>query len=578
MRVDSITLEVIANRLDEIQRIMKHRLFRTGYSTILRESFDGSAGIVDRHGRIVGASGMTTHTVPYAKLVEGIFAAYPLEDIAEGDVFISNDPFRGGVSHTPDVAVATPVFSDGELLAFCTSFGHKPDVGGLAPGSGSPASRSVFHEGLLVPPVKIHEAGRPNRSVLRILENNSRTPHLLLGDIRGQIGCTRIGAELLQELCTRFGRARITGAIDQLLDSSERRLRTALAALPDGETEAEKLLDGDGVSGKPIRVHVRLSKRGEELTLDFGGSDDQSQGPANAVFQVVQAAAIGAVLSIVDHSITNNDGVRRPIRIDCPPGKVVNPSFPAAVNSYIPTTHLVYNAVTEALGKLVPEKAVAESGLGLGAIAFGYTATRAGDSYVHYEIVPTALGATSQGDGCSIIFPMMIFETIQPIEIVEREFPVRMREFGVWRDSAGAGEHRGGLGFVREFEVLEDAELISRLAQRRYGAQGMNGGGAPAVSRTLVDVGGAEERSLPSLTQLSVKAGTRVRIEQSGGAGWGDPRARSRAALMADVEDGYVSLDRAAADYGTPFVQDADGRVIPAEQPSREPVDSQTDN
>ncbi|MDR6775561.1 hypothetical protein CRT60_03155 [Azospirillum palustre] len=550
MTVDPITLEVIANRLDEIQRIMKHRLFRTGYSTILRESFDGSAGITDRRGRIVGASGMTTHTIPYAKLVEGILAAYPVEEIREGDAFVSNDPFRGGVSHTPDVAVATPVFVDGELIAFCTSFGHKPDVGGLSPGSGSPASRSVFHEGMLIPPVKIVEAGVPSRSVFRILENNSRTPRLLIGDIRGQIGCTRIGAELMRELCARFGTAGVLGAIDQLLDASEKRLRAALSALPDGRAEAENWHDGDGVSKDPIRVHIALTKQGDELTIDFTGSADQSAGPANAVFQVVQAAAIGAVLSIVDHSIANNDGVRRPIRFVCPEGKVVNPRFPAAVNSYMPTTHLVFNGVMEALGKLAPDKAVADSGLGVGALAFGYKASGTGDNYVHYEIVETGLGATAHGDGCGIIHPIMIFETIQPIEIVEREFPVLVRDFSIRPDGAGAGKHRGGLGYRREFELLQDAEFISRLAQRTFGARGINGGGPAAISHTLINPGGPDERSLPGLVQMSLSAGTRVAIEQAGGGGWGDPRERSPDAVLADVEDGYVTPERAAADYG----------------------------
>lgn len=549
MIVDPITLEVIANRLDEIQRIMKHRLFRTGYSTILRESFDGSAGITDRRGRIIGASGMTTHTVPYARLIEGVLAAYPEGEICEGDVFISNDPFRGGVSHTPDVAVATPVFIDGELIAFCTSFGHKPDVGGLSPGSGSPHSRSVFHEGLLVPPVKIHERGQPIRSVYRILENNSRTPALLIGDIRGQVGCTRIGSDLLRELCQRFGRAELLAAVDQLMDSSERRLRAALAALPDGEAEAEAWLDGDGVSPDPIRVHVALSKRGEELTIDFSGSGAQSAGPANAVYQVVQAASIGAVLSTVDHSIANNDGVRRPIRFLCPPGRVVNPAFPAAVNAYIPTTHLAYTCVMKALGKLAPEKAVADSGLGLGAIAFGYKAKEDGNNYVHYEITPTALGATAAGDGCPVIFPMMIFETIQPIEIVEREFPVRVRQFSVWQDSAGAGRFRGGLGFQREFEILADAEFISRLSQRRFGAQGSNGGEGSALSRTVVNPGREDEQVLPSLRQLSLVAGSVVRIDQSGGGGWGNPAERDPERVLADVEDGYVSPAEARDRY-----------------------------
>ncbi len=561
MQVDPITLEVIANRLDEIQRIMKHRLFHTGYSTILRESFDGGAGMTDRDGRVIGASGMTTHTVPYGRFVRGILAAYGTDGIDDGDIFISNDPYRGGVTHTPDVAVGAPVFVDGELVAFCLSFGHKPDIGGLAPGTGSPASRSIFHEGLLVPPVKIHARGKPIDSVVRILANNSRTPDLLLGDIQGQIGCTLIGSDLLRALCGQYGVGVVLASVEKLFASSEKRLRHALSAMADGEFEAERFLDGDGVRDAPVRVHVKVTKRGDRLTIDLSGSDPQTEGPANAVVQVIEAATIGAVLSVVDHHIANNEGVRQAIDFICPPGLVVNPCFPAPVNSYIPTTHLVYSCVSEAVGKLSPERAVADSGFGLGAIAFGYKATRTGESYVHYEITQTALGGTASADGCSIIFPMMIFETIQPIEIVESEFPVRVVDFSVWKDSAGAGEHRGGLGYRREFELLEEAQFISRLAQRKFGALGAAGGKPSALSQTIVRTPNATERALPGLAQMTLPAGTRVRIEQSGGGGWGEPHRRARERIIADVEDRYVSPAAAAADYGVSLTVDAIGRA-----------------
>lgn len=561
MQVDPITLEVISNRLEEIQRIMKHRLFHTGYSTILRESFDGGAGMTDSQGRVIGASGMTTHTIPYGQFVRGILAGHGAEDIEDGDIFISNDPYRGGVTHTPDMAVGAPVFFNGQLIAFCTSFGHKPDIGGLSPGTGSPASRSIFHEGLLVPPVKIHAAGKPIDSVLRILANNSRTPELLMGDIQGQIGCTLIGSDLLRALCSQYGVDVVLASVEQLFASSAKRLRHALAAMPDGESEAERFLDGDGVRDAKVRVHVKVTKRGERLTVDLSGSDPQTDGPANAVVQVIEAATIGAVLSVVDHHIANNEGVRQAIDFVCPPGLVVNPRFPAPVNSYIPTTHLVYSCVSEAVGKLSPEHAVADSGFGLGAIAFGYKATGTGESYVHYEITQTALGGTASADGCSIIFPMMIFETIQPIEIVESEFPVRIVDFSVWMDSAGAGEHRGGVGYCREFELLEETQVISRLAQRKYGALGAAGGRPSALSRTIVRTPDGNEQALPGLAQMTLPAGTRVRIEQSGGGGWGDPHGRARDRIVADIEDRYVSPEAARADYGIAVGIDDLGRA-----------------
>ena len=561
MSLDPITLEIIANRFDEIQRIMKHRLFRTGYSTILRESFDGGAGLTDHAGRVIGASGMSIHTRPYAYFVSGILSAYGTQGVEEGDVFFSNDPYHGGVAHSPDMAVATPVFVQGELIAFCTSIAHKADVGGLAPGSASPASRSIFHEGILVPPCKLYERGRLVDSVKRILENNSRTPKLLLGDLFGQVGCTRIGAQLVQELSVREGKATILEVIEQLIDSAERRLREALKRIPDGEAKAESFLDGDGVVERPIRIALKATKRGDSITLDFTGCDAQTAGPANTVVQAVEAAAIAGLLSAVDHTITNNEGVLRPVRFILPEGTVVNPKSPAPVNSYIPTSHLVFNAVMEVMGTLVPGNAAADSGLGLGGMALGYAATREGGSYVHYEITLTGTGGTARSDGCSAIMPMLNLESVQPIEIVESEFPVRITDFSMLTDSCGPGQHRGGVGVRREFEMLEDAQLVSRMSQRRHGSKGLAGGKGPPVSRTVLSAAGGV-RDLPGLIQLPMKAGERVRIEQSGGGGWGDPRKRDPEAVLRDVDDGVVSMDSARRDYGVLLARKPTGGTV----------------
>jgi N-methylhydantoinase B len=558
MTIDPILLEVIANRLDEIQQVMKHRLFHTGYSTILRESFDGSAGLTTPDGRLIGASGMTTHTGPYAKMVEAIVAKYG-RDIHPGDAFISNDPYRSGSAHTPDVATAAPVFVDGELVAFCTSLGHKPDVGGIAPSSSSAASRSIYHEGLLLPPVKLVDKGIWNEGVRSIIENNSRTPELLMGDIAGQVGCTRIGGELVEQLCRQYGTASIREAIEVLLQTSEKRLRHELAALPDGEAEAENWLDGDGVSGKPIRIHVKLSKRADSIVLDFSGSDKQTAGPANAVVQVVRSVAAGAVVAFIDHTVTYNDGVFKTIEMICPAGTVIHPQSPAPVNSYMPASHLVFNIVTAALCKLYPEKAVAESGLGVGALAFSYESAKTGKTTVQYEISQTGLGATTQVDGASITHPIMIHETVQPIEIIESEFPVLIRNFGIRTDSAGAGMHRGGIGYVKEYEMREPSHFMSRLSQRRFGAHGAAGGGAPERSHATYNPGRPNERILQGLDQVAMQAGDVLRIEQSGGAGLGDPAHRDPDKLLDDIADGYVSIEAAERHYGYIVRQDSDG-------------------
>ena len=240
---------------------------------------------------------------------------------------------------------------------------------------------------------------------------------------------------------------------------------------------------------------------------------------------------------------------------------MVNPKSPAPVNSYIPTSHLVFNAVMEVMGTLVPGNAAADSGLGLGGMALGYAATREGGSYVHYEITLTGTGGTARSDGCSAIMPMLNLESVQPIEIVESEFPVRITDFSMLTDSCGPGQHRGGVGVRREFEMLEDAQLVSRMSQRRHGSKGLAGGKGPPVSRTVLSAAGGV-RDLPGLIQLPMKAGERVRIEQSGGGGWGDPRKRDPEAVLRDVDDGVVSMDSARRDYGVLLARKPDGALF----------------
>ncbi len=562
MELDPVTLEIIASRFEEIQQIVKQRLFRTGYSSILRESYDGSSGLTTRDGRLIGASGVSFHTVPYSRMIKWILAHYGEDGIFPGDTFLSNDPYKGCVAHTPDVAVATPIFVDGRLLAFCTSMGHKPDVGGIVPSTSSAMSRSIFHEGLVVPPVKYYERGEINEGVQRILANNSRTPELLLGDIEGQVGCTRVGAQLMEELCARYSAQTVEQAMELLLDSAETRLRHALAQLPDGEATAENWLDGDGASDTPVKVHVVVRKSGDSVLIDLRGSDPQTVGPANSVDQACRATAAGAVLGFVDHTIPFNDGVFRAIKIETGEGLCVSPRFPSPVNSYIPTCHILFNCVVQALGQLCPERAFADSGLGCGGVGFGYPQPGGGPTRVQYEVIETALGATAHGDGAPMVFAVMIFQSVEPIEIVETEYPVRIDDFSVRTDSGGAGQHRGGLAYCRQWRVLNEAQFSSRTSHRRFGASGIAGGQAPPLARTIFNPGRADERVLPGLAQVALQPGDVIRLEQSGGGGWGDPRLRDPQALLDDVADGYVSIESAARAYGRTLIRRPDGTVV----------------
>ena len=271
MDLDPITSEVVLSRLREITASMAHALFHSGYSPILRESQDGTAGLTDGTGRVIMVGGgLQYHSLLYSQAVAGVLERYPAEEMSEGDSFVSNDPYKAGNSHVPDMVVATPAFHDGKVVAFGVSVAHKADVGGLVPGSSGAASREIFHDGILLPPVRFTTAQGVLPEVEAILRNNSRIPDVVLGDLRGQVGATKLGAIRFQELLQEYGAETLLDTIDELMTRTTARVRAEIASWPDGEHEAEGFLDHDGVDrSKPVRIHVRAVKAGDRLTPRF---------------------------------------------------------------------------------------------------------------------------------------------------------------------------------------------------------------------------------------------------------------------------------------------------------------------
>jgi len=552
MSLDPITAEVILSRIRETTSAMAHALFHSGYSPILRESQDGTAGLTDGTGQVIMVGGgLQYHSLLYSQAVAGILDYYPAQEMREGDSFISNDPYKVGNSHVPDMVVATPAFFEGKIVGFGVSVAHKADVGGLVPGSSGAASREIFHDGILLPPVRFATKDGINREVEAILRNNSRVPDVVLGDLRGQVGATKLGAVRLQGLLGEYGADTVLDTIAELLSRTTERVRREVAAWPDGVFEAEGFLDHDGNDrSKPARIHVTATKKGDRLTLDYSGTDPQAAGPVNTPWATARAVSMQAVLAASDPTIPMNSGAFDAIEFTAPPGRIVSPEFPATVNHYFPTSHLVYNCVLAALGQFNPERAVAPSGLGTGAIAVGFKAGRSGKPTVQYELMITSLGGTKDHDGASIVLPMNHFAPGTPIEIVETEYPVAVRRYEIWQDSAGAGRWRGGLGFVREYEFLTDCTMTVRSANHKHAAWGLFGGGSPKASKTTVQAPGEAPVETDVLETRPVKAGSRLAMYQSGGGGYGDPKERPTALVKADVENRYVSRQAAKEIYG----------------------------
>jgi N-methylhydantoinase B len=565
MSIDPITTEVIASRLAEIASSMEYALYHSGYSPILRESKDGTAGLTDAKGRVIMLSGgLQYHVLAYETAVREVLRRYPGSKMRPDDSFIANDPYLAGNAHAPDLVAVTPAFhADGTLVGFGVSIAHKADIGGIVPGSSGAAAREIFHDGLLLPAVRFQSAEGIDDAIDAIVRNNSRVPEMVLGDIRAQVGCTRLGAERLVELCDEYGISTVRDAMNGLIAVTSRRLKTEIAQWPDGVGEAEGFLDHDGANlDKPVRVHVRAEKIGDRVTLDFSGSAPQAAGPVNLVTTISRAASLLSLVATVDPTIRVNAGVVDAIDFILPDGLVVSPVRPATVNHYFPTAHLVYCCVLAALGRINPERAIAPSGLGCGGASVGYPKSRSGKPAVLYELMVTSLGGTTQHDGASIVHPMSHFTPSTPIEILETEYPVRVKRFDIRCDSAGAGRHRGGIGYVREYEVLEDCTLTVRSSNHRNPAWGIHDGKGPLPSRVVLNPDGPSPEPLGPIVTRTLKKGDVLRFEQSGGGGFGSPVERSEENVRDDVRNGYVSLQAADAIYGRTIAFDPVDGVI----------------
>ncbi len=551
-KLDPITLEIIIARLQELVTTMEHLLFHSGYSTILRESHDGSCALCTPEGLCVEGSGGPLHLYSYYYTVRSVLDLYPIGTMQDGDCYISNDPYLGGTLHVPDVIIVTPIFVGDEVIGFSVSHAHKPDVGGLVPGSSGAGSREIFHEGLVLPGVKFWTKAGVISEVLEIIKRNCRLPEIIEGDLRAQVGCTAVGAEQVRTLCAEYGVETIKAAFPEIMALSERRLRDGIAAWPDGESEAEATVDHDGVDlDKPLRIHVKVVKKGRDITFDFSATNDQVKGPTNLRPQASHVAAVMALVTMLDPTIPFNDGLRRPINFINPEGKITNPRWPAPVNSYFGLANVLYNVCNSALAKFNPERAIAPPGLGIGAIAIGYDENRSGRKAVQYELFPVGQGAKFEHDGSSGTVGFLNVTPNTPIEVIETEFPVRVRRYEWVEDSAGVGSHRGGMGNRKEYELLGNATTTFRLGhQFKYGGWGILGGGAPNTVRGSINAGTDREVAMKPLETVRMQSGDTFIVEMPGGGGLGNPHERPAADVLEDVLNGYVSLDAAERDYG----------------------------
>ena len=553
MTIDPITLQVIQARLAGIVQEMQNSLFRTGYSTIIRESQDASCAILNTQGEVVAQHVvLPLHMGAFPACAAAILKTYTRSEIHEGDAFITNHPYLGGSPHAPDMGVLTPIFYKGEWVGFAANMAHKSDIGGTVPGSGSGNAREIFQEGLHLPPVKFMSELKPVKEIEAIITANSRTPGVVIGDLRGQVGAARLGERRMTELMERYGKETLLDSTELLSAYTENRVRQAIASWPDGESEGESFVDNDGIDlNRPIRIHVKVSKTGKRIHFDFNGCSDQTTGPANIRPPLVRAACAYCLVAMVDPFLPINQGLARVVEATFREGSVVDPRFPAAVNTYMPTALTAAEAVLKALAPFVPEKRIA-GGSGSAALVLGGRDANSNRAYVHYEIFSGGTGARWGKDGVSATAFHLSNCKTAPVEIIESEFPTRVERFEMIADSGGAGRWRGGLGFARDYRILTNEVRFSmRTDKHSIEPWGSDLGLAGGKGACIVNPGTKEDRRLPSrFGDQRLGNGDLLRIERPGGGGLGNPLERPMEQVLEDVRQGYVSVERAKSDYG----------------------------
>jgi len=552
--MDAITIQVLRNKISSLIDEMHYHFYRSGYSTIIRESRDFSCVILDRDGLLVVAPPMFFHAPVYRHLVGRILELYAPSaggnSIREGDLFVSNHPYEGGLPHVSDMAFVAPVFAEGKIVAFAGSIAHKADVGGAVAGSTSANATEMFQEGTLLPPIKIWDAGAPLPDIERLILANSRQPKLMQGDIKAQIAVTRMGAARVKELCERFGAGTVTAAFARILEGAAAELKAAIAKLPEGSASAQGHLDSDGVAiDQPVKLAVTVTIKDAIASFDFSGSDPQARGPINLRPSMVEACVFYCLIGSLGPDLHFNDGMRDAVRLVFKPRTVTNAEPPAPVSNYQMVNLMLVDVILEALGKLNPARAIAHSGAS-SALGIAWQRGRAGQSAMQYEIAGSAYGAGVGYDGATATATHLSNLHTTPIEILESEFPCRITRFDLVPDSGGAGQWRGGLALAREYELLEGATVVRRFNKTRFPPAGLAGGRGGSRARFVVRLGTKDEFETKASARIEMAAGERFLLQSAGGGGYGDPARRDASALARDLAEGYVTPEGAKRDYG----------------------------
>jgi len=560
--ISPIVLEIIEGTVRSAELEIEAAVERTSRSPMIRDQHDYRVALFDARGRkLTGRS--------YSALIEPVLARWPVEEMRPGDVFFYNDPYRseGGIGHVPDLCTTVPIFHEERLIGFAQVFGHHDDVGGMVPGSLPVHATSIFQEGLLVPPIKLYDAGTPNEAAFAIIARNSRLPDHLRGDVDAEIGACLVGSRRIAELAERYGVDTLEAAFQAILDKCAATIRAELLPkIADGVYRWEDYIEADGVDEPRLHaIRLTMTKTPEKIVLDFNGTDPQAKGPINWAVSYCDGRFLRKWVAPILRNLADtperaaeidmNEGVLDVVEaVFPPPGSLITPEFPAPVGMrffvMLRSLGVFAGCLAKATGGRVPADQESIRIWGL------HGDDDRGRFFLFREVLGGGSGGRLYADGSDVVHIVPNSRNL-PVEFSEARYPVVVESLALRTDSGGAGEMRGGLGYHKRIRVLQDVELLSnadRSALRPYGLRGGRAGGRYGVAVERPD---QPREDLPGLADdVPVPTGSVVEIVTTGGGGWGDPLARDPEAVRLDVVRGLVSDASARDDYGVVLCDD----------------------
>ncbi|BBO92118.1 hydantoinase B/oxoprolinase family protein [Desulfosarcina ovata] len=568
--VDPITFEVIRNQLVAICNQMGTILRKTSYSPILYDMIDFSNSLHFKNGDLISqADNCPTHIGAMHISTREAVNVIGIDNIAEGDIIISNDPYQGG-THIPDIIFTTPIYYNGSIVGFASSRGHWIDLGGAAAGISS-SSRHLVEDGLVIVPTKIYSKGEPISSVINFLRANTRMPQCVDGDINAFRATLAAGVLGVKGIFDRYGEDVFYQTVQKLFDYTETRTRNAIRRIPNGQYRASDEVDCDGISPDSVHIEVSLTINDDEILIDFEGTGPVNKGSVNSPIANTYSAAYYALKFFLDPDAPQNSGYYRPIKIKLPEGIWINAAWPASTRACTTAAgEKIADVIWKALAKAIPER-VNAANYGVSSEFFGGSYPKTGGYFVFGDLAPGGWGATPECDGMNVTYNRDGNCMDLAPETAELFYPVFCERREFIPDSGGAGKYRGGLGMRQTWKIVgsKDVTVSQMMTGTKTGASGINMGKPGRPGKSILNYGEKNESVLGGLTpegdwkmslfgNSPLNDGDSYTSESPGGGGWGNPLDRDAQSVLEDILDGIVTPDKAKNEYGVVLTEAGD--------------------